>query len=218
MPKLANRLVIQAALTTLVALAAFVAHSDAADTREPTDPSASAAAQVQKFHSALMDSTRLEVDYGKRSALLGEALDAVFDVPRIARISAGASWRKLEPAGQESYTALLRDVIVGTYVSRFDADRGQQLSVLETTEVKPGRHVVRAEILRPTGARVALDYYLRDNRVFNVVADGVSDLSVRRADYAAIIKADGFPALLAHLEAQLSAARSSLTAGSEPEG
>ena len=32
--------------------------------------------------------------------------------------------------------------------------------------------------------------------MFNVVADGVSDLSVRRADYNSIVKSEGYAALL----------------------
>lgn len=179
------------------------------------NPTEDAAAQVQRFHAALMASARLDAGYDQRAALLGEALDSVFDVARIGRISAGSAWRELDEPSKVSYTALLREVVVGTYVSRFDADRGQQLTVLETREVKVGRHIVRAQILRPTGERVSLDYYLRDNLVFNVVADGVSDLSVRRADYAAIITADGFAALLESLQAQVKAARALLLVRSE---
>ncbi|MEE9253451.1 MAG: ABC transporter substrate-binding protein, partial [Pseudomonadales bacterium] len=53
------------------------------------------------------------------------------------------------------------------------------------------------------GNPVRLDYYLRSSndspRIFNIVADGVSDLSVRRADYSATIEKDGFESLLASL-------------------
>ena len=44
-----------------------------------------------------------------------------------------------------------------------------------------------------------LDYYFRGDRVFNVVADGVSDLSLRRADYNSIVKEEGYDRLLAHI-------------------
>jgi len=165
--------------------------------------------QIERFHSALMSSARLEAGYDERVALLGLEFDRVFDLPRIARISAGSSWRELDEATKSEYLEVLRDVVLGTYVSRFDADRGQMLEVLAATEVKPGRDLVRAQIVRPSGKSVALGYYLRDNRVFNVEADGVSDLSIRRADYSSIIKTEGFAGLLSHLRAQVVNSRSS---------
>ncbi len=168
--------------------------------------------QIERFHVALMASARLEGGYDERVALLGSEFDRVFDLPRIARISAGSSWRQLDAPTKDEYLELLRDVVLGTYVSRFDADRGQSLEVLEATEVKPGRDLVRAQIVRANGASVALGYYLRDNKVFNVEADGVSDLSIRRADYSSIIKAEGFAGLLSHLKTQVAKSRSSFVA------
>jgi len=160
--------------------------------------------QIERFHTALLATARLDG--------LGPELDRVFDLPRIARISAGSAWRKLDDPTKNEYLTLLRDVVLGTYVGRFDADRGQTLEVIETIEVKPGRDVVRAQITRPSGTKVALDYYLRNKRVFNVEADGVSDLSIRRTDYSSIIKAEGFAGLLSHLKTQAMKSRDSFVA------
>ena len=44
---------------------------------------------------------------------------------------------------------------------------------------------------------------LSSGRVFNVVADGVSDLSLRRADYNSIIKREGYDALIQQVEANI---------------
>jgi phospholipid transport system substrate-binding protein len=68
--------------------------------------------------------------------------------------------------------------------------------------------VVRTRLLRPPDAPVTLDYFLRDGRIFDVVADGVSDLSLRRADYASIIQSRGYPALLEDLDASIVKLRS----------
>ena len=67
--------------------------------------------------------------------------------------------------------------------------------------------VVRTRLLREAEADVTLDYFLRAGRVFNVVADGVSDLSLRRADYSSIIKTEGFAALLTHIQRKIDEAR-----------
>jgi len=189
----------------LAAVSTPLAYADDAQVTEDT-------VIVERFHEALMASARLDGGYDERVALLGAEFDRVFDLPRIARISAGSSWRELDAPTKNEYLELLRNVVLGTYVSRFDADRGQLLEVLEATEVKPGRDLVRAQIVRPSGASVALGYYLRDNKVFNVEADGVSDLSIRRADYSSIIKAEGFAGLLSHLEPQAANSRRSFVA------
>jgi len=56
---------------------------------------------------------------------------------------------------------------------------------------------------------VQLDYVLQEEagrwRIVNVVANGVSDLSLKRADYGSIMKKQGFDLLVEKLEAQVAA-------------
>ena len=63
--------------------------------------------------------------------------------------------------------------------------------------------MVKTLLNRASGEPVNLDYYFRGARVFNVVADGVSDLSLRRADYAGIIREEGIEGLVIHIEASI---------------
>ncbi len=58
-------------------------------------------------------------------------LDTYFDLPLIARFSAGAYWRKATPTEQQTYSDIMRQVMIGTVVRNFD-----QLSGLEYTAVK----------------------------------------------------------------------------------
>jgi len=67
--------------------------------------------------------------------------------------------------------------------------------------------VVRSELLPRDGEPVKLDYFFRDGKVFNVAADGVSDLSLRRADYSRVIKDRGFDALISHLREKVEETR-----------
>lgn len=172
--------------------------------------------KVEQFHAALMRNASSRGDFPVRAAIVAPAFDAVFDIERIARISAGRNWRDLNATTRADYVGLLRNVVIATYISRFDADRGQSFETLSTEEVKPQRFIVKTHIKRLANNAVALDYYFSEGRVFNVVADGVSDLSLRRADYAAIIKASGFDGLLEHLRAQLATAQASVESGAKP--
>ena len=116
------------------------------------------------------------------------------------------TWRDLTDAQQAEFVSLLSELVVATYADRFDGYSGQQFVTDEVRSVRTG-HVVRTRLIRETEADVMLDYFLRAGRVFNVVADGVSDLSLRRADYSSIIKSEGFSALLTHIQQKIDEAR-----------
>jgi phospholipid transport system substrate-binding protein len=72
---------------------------------------------------------------------------------------------------------------------------------------------VHASIERASGAAVPLEYVLHEAadgwRIVNIVADGVSDLALKRAEYQRLFGSGGFAALVAELDAQISRLRSS---------
>ncbi|MEM7221122.1 MAG: ABC transporter substrate-binding protein [Pseudomonadota bacterium] len=164
-------------------------------------------AQVERFHAALLGAMRDERSFDTRARALTAVMAQTFDFSTIARICLGKTWRELDDAQRAEFETVLSELIVATYVDRFDADRGQRFETVEVNVDKPNRSLVRARVVRASGEAVALDYYFRDARVFNVVADGVSDLSLRRADYNAVLKADGYAHLLNDLRRQVAETR-----------
>lgn len=163
---------------------------------------------VEGFHGALIETMRLGADYPTRVDRLGPAVDAAFDVPTIAKVSLGATWRTLAAAQREQFVALLRDLVVSTYANRFVRDSGQAFETLSEASPRPGRTLVKTRLVRRTGEPVTLDYYLTNERIYDIVADGVSDLSLRRADYAAIVEREGFEGLLAEIRTTIAKHRS----------
>jgi len=160
---------------------------------------------VEDFHAVLAQVMRTE-RYADREARLADPISAAFDSRRIATISLGRTWRTLPDDQRAAFVALLVDLITATYADRFDSDSGQSFVTDEVTPVKTG-FVVRTRLVRPSEEDVSLDYFLRDGKIFNVVADGVSDLSLRRADYNSIIKNEGYDALLVHIRDKIKVAR-----------
>ena len=65
-----------------------------------------------------------EGDYTTREAAVTKLLDTYFDFPGISRFSAGQYWRTASKAEQAEYTAVIRNVIIGTVVRNFDQLRG----------------------------------------------------------------------------------------------
>ncbi len=162
------------------------------------DLEAAAEQSVNAFHAALLSALRSGAPFAARLALVEPQVQAHFNLATIARLSLGATWRGLNTTEREQFRLALKDLIAATYADRFAEDSGQRFELIG---VDPGRRgpVVRTQLVRSSGAPVRLDYHFRDGQIYNVVADGVSDLSLRRADYNSIVKQQGFTALLAHI-------------------
>jgi phospholipid transport system substrate-binding protein len=161
----------------------------------------SATTQVAGFHEQLTEVASAELDGQQRRAQLAPIVPALFDLPLICRLSIGRRWRELEPGQQAELSAALGQVVIATYADRFAGPMNARFEILEEVAGRRGP-VVRARIVRHDGTSVPLDYHFREGKIYNVVADGVSDLSLRRADYSDILKREGFEALLGHLAAQ----------------
>ena len=180
----------------LILLLAVAAHGQAETGSEGLgeDPSPS----IEAFHAALLDAMRSDETFDARFALLAPVVGELFDVPTIARISLGRTWKSLDEPARAEFVDLLAELIAATYTDRFDSYSGQTFHLLSAEPARRG-WVVKTELEKSDGERVSLDYYFRGRQVFNVVADGVSDLSLRRADYSSIVKEEGYEQLLAHI-------------------
>ncbi len=158
-----------------------------------------AAAAVDAFHAVVLEAMQTR-GFAQRVALLEPAVAAFFDLDAVARISLGPTWRSLAEERRSAFVDLMRRLVTATYADRFDSYSGQSFVRVETVTASTGP-VVKAQLNRSNGKPVNLDYYFRGGKAFNVVADGVSDLSLRRADYAGIIRATGHDGLVADIEA-----------------
>lgn len=167
-------------------------------------PAATNASRVTAFHAALVTMMKLKT-HAERAAFIEPHVLDLFDVPRIASISLGRTWRKLDEQDRSSFRDLLSTLIVATYADRFKNYADQVFSHKNSKAVKNGE-LVRTQ-LATSDRLVRLDYFFRDGKVFNVAADGVSDLSLRRADYASIVKNRGYAALLNELTVKIEEAR-----------
>ena len=164
---------------------------------------------VSEFHDLLISSMKSEGSFNERYTVLDEAVGKAFDVATITRISLGKSWRDQSAEEQHAFSTLLRELIVTTYASRFSSFNDQRFETTETTEVRDDRWVVKTHLVKSDGGVVRLDYYFRNNLIFDVVADGVSDLSLRRADYASIIAWGGLDGLRHSIQDSIEEYRSS---------
>jgi len=166
-----------------------------------------AARSLDDFHQLLVEVMKA-ANGSEREQLLRPKVVDFFDVPRISRISLGRTWKKLTIEQQLSFVEGLSELIAVTYADRFRSYDGQRFSIDESEIVKKGV-IIKTTIFKGDSELAKLHYYFRDGRVFNVVANGISDLSLRRAEYGSVIKEQGFDALLEQLRIKISETRAS---------
>ena len=132
---------------------------------------------------------------------------ATHDLPYIAEFALRRQWSSLAAADRERFIAAFQRLSVMTYAARFgniaaDAFRPIQEGVPDGA----GRVQVTTAIKREGQPDVSFEYLLqRDGeswKIINIVADGVSDLALKRAEYQRLFASGGIEGLVGELEQQ----------------
>ena len=202
-----------AAVLALCAAAPSAAQNADADANAHpgADPGADAVATVDNLHAALLDimQNAESLGYAGRRDRIAPIVEASFDLAFITRFTVGRYWADLSAEQQDIMVDALRRLTIANYASRFDGYAGERFATVSTKPARKGRELVRTvlEVNYDIADNVSLDYLLQQSdgswRIANIIANGVSDLSLKRADYGAIIKTQGLDSLIARLNDQI---------------
>ena len=160
------------------------------------------AATVERFHGKLLSVMQRaeQLGYRGRYEELEPYIDGCFDIPFIANVVLGRHRDRLSEAQKTEFTGVFGRSSAATYASRFDGYGGEDFVEISREPLKRGRVLIRTELRRPHDDPVSLDYLLHEKQgnwyIISVAADGVNDLSLKRAEYAAVIKEKGFNGLV----------------------
>ncbi len=156
---------------------------------------------VNAFHDTLIQAMKNPV-YEERVALVRPAINDHFQIHTIARISLGRNWQMLSDTQQSEFQAGLTELITTTYASRFKNYHDQVFTIVGSEDMKRQRKRVNSTLIT-RDETVSLDYQLQlkddEWRIYDIVANGVSDLSLRRSSYAALFKNGGLDAVMAEI-------------------
>ena len=173
------------------------------------DSAASATKMVEDFHSTLLDVMQHADTLGfkGRYEKLDPVIRAKFDTPFICKVILSRYWGELSDKQQQQFIQLFNRLSISTYASRFDSYSGESFKTLGTEELKKGRLLVRTELVKNNDKPVKFEYlaHQKDGNwyIISVIADGVNDLSLKRAEYATIINDRGFDGLLSEIEKKI---------------
>jgi phospholipid transport system substrate-binding protein len=128
---------------------------------------------------------------------------ATFDVPFMTRLSIGPLWAKAQPDEKQRVAKAFARYITATYANRFDDYSGEKFEVLGEQRLKHGT-LVRTNIVKSDGDKVAINYVLHDNdtawQIRDVYLSGtISELATRRSDFTSTLRSGGIEALIVRL-------------------
>lgn len=165
-----------------------------------------AAKVVERFQRVLLSvmSDAQKLGYSGRERQLAPVVQDTHDLAAIAQFALGRYWDRLDATQRKVFIDTFGELSIATYASSFDSYAGEDFKTVSEERLENGDALVRSLLTQPKGDTVRFDFVLRERegrwRIINIVADGVSDLAIKRAEYAAILRDEGFDALIAKLK------------------
>jgi phospholipid transport system substrate-binding protein len=166
-------------------------------------PSA-AVVKIETYYQQLMptiqQAARLSVR--ERDRRFAPVFAAVFDIPTMTRLAVGQAWKGFSAEQQATIRDAFARFIVADYASQIKDYSGESFVVdpQTTPESRGGGEIVKTKLLQPGGRTVSINYLVRGERVIDIYLNGtISDLALRRDEFASIIASGGADALIKRL-------------------
>ena len=159
---------------------------------------------LQRGLVAVAEDAELSVE--QRYERLHPVVTATHDLAYIAELAVRRHWDELDAGQRARYLAAFETLSVMTYASRFGNVTSDSFIAVTTPRESADSADVHSAIRASDGEEVSLDYSLRRTgerwQIVNIVADGVSDLALKRAEYRRILTEHGADALIEELGRQ----------------
>ncbi len=141
-----------------------------------------------------------------RHQRLKQILEENFDLPYLARLALGRSYRRLDAQQRQTYQGLFERYLLTAYGAKFDTYGGQTLEVTGSTKASDGDRIVRSEIVQPQGQPVDVEWRVRDEQgkpqIIDVIVAGVSLVVTQRNEFASLVQQRGIDGFLESLRQQ----------------
>ena len=165
---------------------------------------------VASLHDALLDVMMAAeaLRFEGRRDYITPVVEESYDMAFIARASTGRYWLQANDHQKRRIVDAITRLSITIYATRFNGFSGESFRTLSEEPAPHGTVLVKTEIVKSDGDTVALNYLLReaagDWRIVDVYLDGIySEITLKRADYAGILKRAGFDGLVTEIEKKI---------------
>ena len=186
-------------------------------TAEPASPPASASPTasspvptIEAFHAGLLAIMKDAKTLGFQGRIekLEPLMGRTFDLEFMASKTVGRHWATLSAADQKRWAETFSRFTTANYAGRFTGFSGEQFVTLGVEDAAHDTRLVLTKIVVPGDEDVELNYRViqKDGgwKVIDVYLNGkVSELALRRSEYASALKRDGFDQLVASVETKI---------------
>lgn len=164
---------------------------------------------VQDFQSELIEVMKVGagLDFKERYKRLEPAILKSHDLVKISRIVLGKEWKNLSNKQQATMLEAFIRLSVSAYAFNFKEFSGESFVYLSEYKTAKGGIIVHTILELPEDKGVKFDYMLKEKggnwRIINIIANGVSDLALKRSEYTNIMKRKGFDVLIAKINEKI---------------
>lgn len=158
---------------------------------------------VKTLHDALLGVMRDADTLGVRGRYeaLKPTLNTVYDFEAMTRLATGTAWTAADAAKQAALVDAFTRLSIATYADRFKGYSGESFETLGERAGPRNTVIVDTRLVRPDAAAVPLSYVLQERngtwRIIDVIVEGsISELAVRRSEYAQILRQGGVDKLI----------------------
>lgn len=201
----------------LATLLVFATQSTLAQNVAAIDPGAEAApaaaesgaptAMIETFHAGLLQIMKEAKTLGFEGRIdrLAPLMGETFDLDFMASKTVGRHWNKLSDEEKARWAETFARFTTANYAGRFTGYTGEEFVTLGVEDAARGTRNVLTKIVVPDGEDVQLNYRViergGDWKIIDVYLNGtVSELALRRSEYASALKREGFDSLMASIE------------------
>jgi phospholipid transport system substrate-binding protein len=167
-------------------------------------------ATVERLHEVLLDVLKQAdaLGYRGRFERLTAPMADAFDLDFMAERSLGGEWQKLSEPERTRWRELFGQFTIANYAANFDHWSQQRFEILGEEAGTSDTTAVRTRVRSSDQGDVDLTYRLRRTNVGWKIVDvylkgTVSELALRRADFAAVLDREGFAKLESTVRARL---------------
>ncbi len=173
-------------------------------------PVDSAVSVIETLNTTLLDCMKRgdKLGYSGRYALLEPVMTQSFSFPYMVRKSSGSYWGELTDNQQKELLEKYIIWSVGRYAERFKEYKEQQFVIVSNESIREKYMMVISHIVKKSKETREFKYILMKNdgvwRIVDIQVEGVSQLSLTRAQFKSVLKDQGIDGLLKILDEKIS--------------